>query len=57
VGGTFGGRIDELKEMVGSGDLVGVVEVDQVYARYLASMRVWTCITLSAARRCTFRPR
>lgn len=29
---TFGARLDELKELVGSGDLVGKVEVDQSYA-------------------------
>lgn len=42
MGGTFGDRIDELKEMVGAGDLVGIVVCDQIYARYLASMRAWT---------------
>jgi hypothetical protein len=55
---TFGDRIDALKEMVGSGDLVGTVVVDQVYARYqLPGMRAWTCTTPEVARRCTFRPR
>jgi len=42
VASTFGDRIDVLKEMVGSGDLVGSVVVDQVYAHYLASMRAST---------------
>jgi hypothetical protein len=31
---AFGDRIDALKEMVGSGKLVGTVEVAQAYARY-----------------------
>lgn len=31
---TFGDRLEVLKEMVGSGDLVGKVVVDQVYAKY-----------------------
>jgi hypothetical protein len=31
---TFAERIDQLKEMVGSGDLTGKVEVSQVYAKY-----------------------
>jgi hypothetical protein len=34
VAGTFSDRIDELKAMVGTGDLVGKVVVDQAYARY-----------------------
>jgi hypothetical protein len=34
VAGTFADRIDVLKAMVGTGDLVGKVVVDQVYARY-----------------------
>jgi hypothetical protein len=33
VGGTFGARIDELKAMVGTGDLTGKVVVDQAYAQ------------------------
>jgi hypothetical protein len=33
VAGTFSERIDELKAMVGTGDLVGKVEVSQVYAQ------------------------
>jgi hypothetical protein len=32
---TFGDRIDVLKELVGSGDLDGIVVVDQIYARYI----------------------
>lgn len=42
MGGTFSERIDELKAMVGTGDLVGKVVVDQIYARYLASTRAST---------------
>jgi len=34
VASTFGDRIDQLKERVGSGDLTGSVVVDQAYARY-----------------------
>jgi hypothetical protein len=34
VKGTFGARVDELKEKVGRGKLTGSVEVDQVYAQY-----------------------
>lgn len=30
---TFGDRIDELKAMVGTGDLTGTVVVDQIYAQ------------------------
>lgn len=33
MAGTFGDRIDELKAMVGTGDLVGRVVVDQRYAQ------------------------
>ena len=32
--GDFAARIDELKELVGHGSLVGNVKVDQVYAHY-----------------------
>jgi hypothetical protein len=31
---TFGDRLDDLKAMIGSGDLIGKVEVSQVYAKY-----------------------
>jgi hypothetical protein len=34
VAGSFGSRIDELIQQVGSGHLVGKVEVDQIYAHY-----------------------
>lgn len=34
VAGSFGSKIDELIEQVGTGDLVGKVEVDQIYAHY-----------------------
>jgi hypothetical protein len=33
VAGTFGDRIDELKAMVGTGDLTGTCVVDQLYAQ------------------------
>lgn len=32
--GDFAERIDALKELVGNGDLVGKVEVSQIYAHY-----------------------
>jgi hypothetical protein len=32
--GDFAERIDELMERVGTGDLVGTVEVSQLYAQY-----------------------
>lgn len=34
MAGDFAERIDVLKELVGDGDLVGKLEVDQVYAHY-----------------------
>lgn len=34
MAGDFAERIDELKELVGQGDLVGKLVVDQVYAHY-----------------------
>jgi hypothetical protein len=52
---TFGERIDALKELVGSGDLVGTVIVDQVRPRSMpaTSTRVSTSSTRAAARRST----
>jgi hypothetical protein len=34
MGGTFGDRIDQLREQVGSGIIKGTVDVDQIYAHY-----------------------
>jgi len=34
MGGTFGTRIQHLRDQVGSGHVVGTVEVDQVYAAW-----------------------
>jgi hypothetical protein len=34
MAGTFGRRMDDLKEIVGDGPLEGTVVVDQIYARY-----------------------
>lgn len=34
MGGDFGDRMRELRARVGNGDLVGKVEVNQVYAKY-----------------------
>lgn len=35
MAGDFGARIDELKALVGEGNLVGQVNVDQVYSHYI----------------------
>lgn len=34
MGGTFGARVTELRERVGTGHTIGHVEVDQAYAQY-----------------------
>lgn len=34
MAGDFAAKIDELQALVGQGDLVGSVEIDQVYAKY-----------------------
>lgn len=34
MAGDFGAGIDEIKQLVGDGDLVGALNVDQVYAHY-----------------------
>jgi hypothetical protein len=42
VASTFGARLDELKAMVGSGDLVGTVEVSQIYAQVQHEHLEWS---------------
>lgn len=51
---TFGAKIDELKERVGSGDLVGSVVADQLptYTPDI-NISVSTSSILAAAARCT----
>jgi hypothetical protein len=42
MGSSFDERMDELAQLVGSGDLVGTVQVSQVYARYQHLAMAWT---------------
>jgi hypothetical protein len=54
MGSSFFDRTDELAEMVGNGDLIGTVEVSQLYAAYqLPCTTGSTCIILAAVRRST----
>lgn len=58
MGSSFSDRLDELAHMVGNGDLVGTVEVSQIYAAYqLPSTMGWTSDIQEAARRSTSRSR
>jgi hypothetical protein len=51
---SFFDRIDALAEMVGNGDLTGMVEVSQIYAAYqLSDITAWISVTPGAVRLCT----
>ena len=54
---SFGARIDELAHLVGGGELVGTVVVDQIYAAYQHLTKVWISTIPEAARRSTSRRR